>query len=49
MIELRKLAILITGASSGIDRQCAITCTQLGVSVGLIGRILRGWPKPWTS
>jgi NAD(P)-dependent dehydrogenase (short-subunit alcohol dehydrogenase family) len=30
--------ILITGASSGIGRQCAITCSQLGARVSLLGR-----------
>jgi NAD(P)-dependent dehydrogenase (short-subunit alcohol dehydrogenase family) len=30
--------ILITGASSGIGRQCAITCNSLGAYVILIGR-----------
>ena len=38
MIELHNRAILITGASSGIGRQCAITCSQLGASVALVGR-----------
>jgi NAD(P)-dependent dehydrogenase (short-subunit alcohol dehydrogenase family) len=30
--------ILVTGASSGIGRQCAITCSQMGASVVLFGR-----------
>jgi NAD(P)-dependent dehydrogenase (short-subunit alcohol dehydrogenase family) len=30
--------ILITGASSGIGRQCAISCCQMGAKVILIGR-----------
>ena len=30
--------ILITGASSGIGRQCAITCSALGAKVVLLGR-----------
>ena len=30
--------ILITGASSGIGRQCAITCSKMGARVILIGR-----------
>jgi NAD(P)-dependent dehydrogenase (short-subunit alcohol dehydrogenase family) len=38
MIDLRNRAILITGASSGIGRQCAITCSELGASVALVGR-----------
>ncbi len=38
MIDLRNRAIMITGASSGIGRQCAITCSQLGASLALVGR-----------
>jgi len=30
--------ILITGASSGIGRQCAITCSQMGANVAIFGR-----------
>lgn len=30
--------ILITGASSGIGRQCAISCSQIGAQIILIGR-----------
>jgi NAD(P)-dependent dehydrogenase (short-subunit alcohol dehydrogenase family) len=30
--------ILITGASSGIGRQCAISCSQMGANVVLLGR-----------
>lgn len=30
--------ILITGASSGIGRQCALTCSEMGANVILIGR-----------
>ena len=30
--------ILITGASSGIGKQCAISCSQMGATVILIGR-----------
>jgi NAD(P)-dependent dehydrogenase (short-subunit alcohol dehydrogenase family) len=30
--------ILITGASSGIGRQCAVSCTRMGAQVILIGR-----------
>jgi len=38
MIDLRNRAIMITGASSGIGRQCAITCSQLGATLALVGR-----------
>lgn len=30
--------IVITGASSGIGRQCAIDCSKMGARVVLIGR-----------
>lgn len=30
--------ILITGASSGIGRQCAISCSKMGAQVALVGR-----------
>ena len=30
--------IMITGASSGIGRQCAIDCSKMGATVVLIGR-----------
>ena len=30
--------IIITGASSGIGRQCSITCSQIGATVTLFGR-----------
>jgi len=36
--SLKGKNILITGASSGIGRQCAISCNQLGAKVILIGR-----------
>ena len=29
---------LITGASSGIGRQCAINCSKMGAVVALVGR-----------
>jgi NAD(P)-dependent dehydrogenase (short-subunit alcohol dehydrogenase family) len=36
--SLANKTILITGASSGIGRQCAISCSQLGARVILFGR-----------
>ncbi len=36
--SLKNKVILITGASSGIGRQCAITCSHLGASVIIMGR-----------
>ncbi len=36
--SLENRIILITGASSGIGRQCAITCSQKGATVALFGR-----------
>jgi NAD(P)-dependent dehydrogenase (short-subunit alcohol dehydrogenase family) len=35
---LRDKLILVTGASSGIGRQCAITCSNMGANVVLLGR-----------
>jgi NAD(P)-dependent dehydrogenase (short-subunit alcohol dehydrogenase family) len=35
---LKNKLIIIIGASSGIGRQCAITCSRLGASIVLIGR-----------
>ena len=31
-------AIIITGASSGIGRECSIRCSQLGARLVLVGR-----------
>jgi NAD(P)-dependent dehydrogenase (short-subunit alcohol dehydrogenase family) len=38
LLNLKDKNIIITGASSGIGRQCAITASQLGASIALIGR-----------
>jgi NAD(P)-dependent dehydrogenase (short-subunit alcohol dehydrogenase family) len=37
-LTLEGKSIIITGASSGIGRQCAITASQIGATVALIGR-----------
>jgi Short-chain alcohol dehydrogenase of unknown specificity len=31
--------ILITGASSGIGKKCAIECSKMGSTIGLVARI----------
>lgn len=36
--SLKDKTIIITGASSGIGRQCAISCSEMGASVILLGR-----------
>lgn len=36
--SLEGKTILVTGASSGIGRQCAIDCSKMGAKVALIGR-----------
>lgn len=36
--SLEKKTIIVTGASSGIGRQCAIDCSKMGAKVILIGR-----------
>lgn len=36
--SLEGKTIMVTGASSGIGRQCAITCSRMGAKVALIGR-----------
>ena len=36
--SLKDKNILITGVSSGIGRQCAISCSQMGATVVLLGR-----------
>jgi NAD(P)-dependent dehydrogenase (short-subunit alcohol dehydrogenase family) len=41
MITLNDKSILVTGASSGIGRQIAITASELGASVTLVGRDLQ--------
>ena len=38
MIDLHDKTIVVTGASSGIGRQCALTCARLGARVVLFGR-----------
>jgi NAD(P)-dependent dehydrogenase (short-subunit alcohol dehydrogenase family) len=38
LLTLKGKNIIITGASSGIGRQCAITASQLGANIALIGR-----------
>jgi len=38
VFHLDNKVVLITGASSGIGRQCAITCSQYGAKVIIIGR-----------
>ena len=39
--NLKNKTILITGASSGIVKACAIACDELGASLVLMGRDLR--------
>jgi NAD(P)-dependent dehydrogenase (short-subunit alcohol dehydrogenase family) len=41
MISLKDKNILITGASSGIGRQIAITASELGASVTIVGRDIK--------
>ena len=36
--SLEKKLIIVTGASSGIGRQCAISCSKLGAKIALLGR-----------
>ena len=38
LLTLQNKNIIITGASSGIGRQCAITASRLGATVALMGR-----------
>ena len=38
IINLKNKNIVVTGASSGIGRQCAITASKLGANIVLIGR-----------
>ncbi len=45
MIQLNDKHILITGASSGIGRQIAITASELGANVTIIGRNVENLQK----
>ena len=36
--NLQGMNVLITGASSGIGRQCAISCNEMGANVILLAR-----------
>ena len=36
--SLKGKKIIITGVSSGIGRQCAVSCSQKGATIVLIGR-----------
>ena len=38
IFSLKDKNIIITGASSGIGKQCAISCSQMGATVFLIAR-----------
>jgi len=38
MNDLKNKVIIITGASAGIGRQCAISCSQLGARLVILGR-----------
>jgi NAD(P)-dependent dehydrogenase (short-subunit alcohol dehydrogenase family) len=38
MKDLKDKVIIITGASAGIGKQCAINCSRLGAKLALIGR-----------
>lgn len=38
MLNLEKKVIVITGASSGIGQQCAISCSKMGATIILLGR-----------
>lgn len=38
LFSLKNKNILITGASSGIGRQCAISCSQMGANVVIVAR-----------
>lgn len=38
MFNLERKVIVVTGASSGIGRQCAVTCSKMGAKLILFGR-----------
>lgn len=38
MLNLEKKVIVVTGASSGIGKQCAISCSKMGATLILFGR-----------
>jgi short-subunit dehydrogenase involved in D-alanine esterification of teichoic acids len=49
IFRLDNKIVVITGASSGIGRQCAITCSYMGAQVVLLGRDSNASTKPWSN
>ncbi|MHB2153600.1 SDR family NAD(P)-dependent oxidoreductase [Calditrichota bacterium GD2] len=47
--SLKGKIILITGASSGIGRQCALTCNELGADVIILGRNSERLNETWQT